>query len=308
MKNLLTLLSLILSLSISAQGIVGYWYGTANVEYKGEANNYLVELILKQNGKKVDGVINYYFKNTFRSFKTTGTYNNENRYLSLFNVPLTYFGSNMSMEVDCPTDLGGKIRVARSGSNLIGSFKSKGNYRHICPQVFFDLRLMKESNQDSILTALRQFKEKYRLWTPTGSDTTIAATILQRPVTNYVVTRQYGQREKIIAEELIVDGDSLKIDFYDNGHIDGDSISVFYNDKLLASSQKLGVRAIHLDVALDTLREVNEITMFADNLGSIPPNTALMVVYDGKRRYNVPISSTLEQNGTVRIRRKPYRK
>jgi hypothetical protein len=53
MKNLLTLLSLILSLSISAQGVVGYWYGTANVEYKGEANNYLVELILKQNGKKL---------------------------------------------------------------------------------------------------------------------------------------------------------------------------------------------------------------------------------------------------------------
>ncbi len=308
MKNLLSILLLSCCLSVHAQGVMGYWYGTANVEYKGEANNYLVELILNQNGKNVDGIINYYFKNTFRSFKTTGNYNAGNRYLSLFNIPLTYFGSNMRMEVDCPTDLGGQIRSARAGSNLKGSFKSKGTYRHICPQVFFDLRLMKDSNQDSLLTALRLFKEKYQLWTPSARDTNIAVTLQQRPIINYVVSKQYHERKKLIAEELIVEGDSLKIDFYDNGSIDGDSISVFYNDKLLASSQKLGIAAIHLDIALDTSREVNEITMFADNLGSIPPNTALMVVYDGKRRYHVRISSTLQQNGTVRIRRKLYKK
>jgi hypothetical protein len=167
---------------------------------------------------------------------------------------------------------------------------------------------MKDSNQDSLLTALRLFKEKYQLWTPSARDTNIAVTLQQRPIINYVVSKQYHERKKLIAEELIVEGDSLKIDFYDNGSIDGDSISVFYNDKLLASSQKLGIAAIHLDIALDTSREVNEITMFADNLGSIPPNTALMVVYDGKRRYHVRISSTLQQNGTVRIRRKLYKK
>jgi len=308
MKNLLPLLFIILSICVRAQDVAGYWYGTANADYNGEANNYLVELILKQNGKKVDGVINYYFKNTFRSFKTTGTYNDNNRYLSLYNIPLTYFASKMRMEVDCPTDLGGKIRVAKASSNLNGSFKSKGIYKQTCPQVYFDLKLSKDSNTDSILTALRQFKEKYQLWTPSGSDTTIAATILQRPVKNYVVTRNFQEREKLIAEELTVNGDSLKIDFYDNGVVDGDSISIFFNDKLLASSQKLSSKSIHLNIALDTSKEINEITMFADNLGSIPPNTALMVVYDGKTRYDIRISSTLEQNGTLRIRRKFFKK
>ena len=52
------------------------------------------------------------------------------------------------------------------------------------------------------------------------------------------------------------------------------------------------------------ITEINEIAMFADNLGSIPPNTALMIVYDGKERHEVRISSTLKNNGTVRIRRK----
>jgi hypothetical protein len=44
--------------------------------------------------------------------------------------------------------------------------------------------------------------------------------------------------------------------------------------------------------------------MFADNLGSIPPNTALMIITDGSKRHEVRLSSNLEKNGTVRIRKK----
>jgi hypothetical protein len=59
-----------------------------------------------------------------------------------------------------------------------------------------------------------------------------------------------------------------------------------------------------MDLKLDTSREINELAMFANNLGSIPPNTALMLVSDGKQRYEVRLSSNLEQNAMVRIRRK----
>jgi hypothetical protein len=45
--------------------------------------------------------------------------------------------------------------------------------------------------------------------------------------------------------------------------------------------------------------------MFADNLGSIPPNTALMLVNDGKNRFDIRLSSNLQKSATVRIRRKP---
>ncbi len=44
--------------------------------------------------------------------------------------------------------------------------------------------------------------------------------------------------------------------------------------------------------------------MFADNLGSIPPNTALMQVYDGTKTYDIRISSSLDKNATIRIKRK----
>jgi hypothetical protein len=305
MKKSLLLILLCVSARVFSQDVVGYWYGTASVANGGGTNNYLVELILKQNGGTVNGIINYYFKNTFRSFKTSGSFNSNSRELSLFNIPLTYFGSTAQMEVDCPMDLRAQLRVAKAGSNLAGSFISKAAYKHTCPPVNFNIKLNKDAkNQDSILTALRQFKETYQVWSPSASDTLVAATVIQRPITNYVVANQYKEREKVLAQEIEINSDSLSLDFYDNGEIDGDSISIFYNDKLLASSQRLSARSIHLKVAVDTTKEYNEVTMFADNLGTIPPNTALMLVSDGRKRYEVRLSSSLQKSGTVRFKRR----
>jgi hypothetical protein len=39
--------------------------------------------------------------------------------------------------------------------------------------------------------------------------------------------------------------------------------------------------------------------MYAENLGEIPPNTALMVVTDGDKRYEVRISSDYKKSGTI---------
>jgi hypothetical protein len=44
--------------------------------------------------------------------------------------------------------------------------------------------------------------------------------------------------------------------------------------------------------------------MFADNLGTIPPNTALMIVTDGDKQHEIRLSSSFEKNATIRIRRK----
>ena len=86
---------------------------------------------------------------------------------------------------------------------------------------------------------------------------------------------------------------------YDNGEIDGDSVSVFYNGSLLVSHKRLSDKPIILTLPLNKSIEVNELTMYAENLGTIPPNTALMVVTDGDKRYEVRITSDTEKNGTI---------
>ena len=305
MKKILLLLFLAATLSASSQTVAGYWYGTASVANTTSASNYLVELILKQNNTAVQGIINYYFKNTYRSIQVKGSYNANTRQLSLVNIPVPWFGSRVGMEVDCPMDLLAFHRVAKAGSNLTGKFVGREGYRGTCPDINFDLRLNNEAgNEDSILTALRNFKETYQLWTPSAYDTLVAATVYQRPIQNPVVVDEFKQRKVEVQNEIEVEGDSISVDFYDNGEVDGDSISVFFNEKLLGANLRLSTRAVHMDLKLDSTLDVHTLAMFANNLGALPPNTALMLISDGKKRYEVRLSSNLDSSGAIRIRKK----
>jgi hypothetical protein len=305
MKKLILLATVFVALSSHSQSVFGYWYGKANVKTNSSASNYLVELVLQPEKGYVKGVLNYYFKNTFRSLQVKGNYDAKKRQLSLYNIPVTYYGSLSSMEVDCIMNLFATLRVAKVGSNLVGAFMGLPDNKYTCVDINFNLAFSADmSKQDSVLTALRNFKEANQVWTPSQFDTLPAVTIIQRKVINYVVENQFKERENVLIQEIEVESDSLKVDFYDNGEIDGDSISVFFNNQLLSFSQKLSTRSLHFDIGIDTTKEVNELSMFADNLGTIPPNTALMIVSDGVTEHEIRLSSSFEKNASVRIRRK----
>jgi len=305
MKKLSLLIIAFTSLHCTAQTVFGYWYGTASVKTKSAASNYLVELILQPEKGYVKGILSYYFKNTFRSVPVKGNYDVKNRDLRLYNIPVTYYGSLSNMEVDCVMNMLATLRVAKAGSNLVGSFKGMPDNKYMCVDVSFNLALNADmSKQDSVLTALRNFKEENQVWKPSIFDTLPSVNIIQRKVVNYVVENQFKERENVLIQEIEVNSDSLKVDFYDNGEVDGDSISVFFNQQLMAFSQKLSTRSLHFDITLDPTRPHNELSMFADNLGSIPPNTALMIVSDGVKEHEIRLSSSFERNATIRIKRK----
>lgn len=99
-----------------------------------------------------------------------------------------------------------------------------------------------------------------------------------------------------------VDADSLKVSLYDNGEVDNDTISLFYNRKLVATKQMLSDKALTFTFPLNN--DVNEIAMFAENLGRIPPNTALAVIYAGEQRFELNLTSTFNKNASIRFRRK----
>lgn len=113
----------------------------------------------------------------------------------------------------------------------------------------------------------------------------------------------YEKRISNLIRSLDVENSSIRVEFYDNGKIDGDSISVFFNEKLMLAQQMLNEKPIILTLNLEA--GDNVLMMYADNLGSIPPNTALMIVRDGERKYEIGMSSDLNKNGTIRFVRKP---
>lgn len=306
MKKLLPALFLLMAFTGNAQSIIGYWYGTGNVNLQ-SANNYLVELIVKQNNNNsVQAIMSYYFKNTYRSIQLNGRYDPKTRQFALFNIAVPYFGSTTKMEVDCPMDFVATHRVAKAGSNLVGSFIGREGYKHTCPEITFDLKLNTDAgNQDSVLMALKNFKEVNQLWTPSYTDTLVAYTVQQRKVENFVVNREFKERAIEVQYEIEIDSDSVQVDFYDNGEVDGDSISVFFNEQLLGANLKLSTKSLHLDIKLDSTRASNQLAMFANNLGAIPPNTALMMIYDGIKRHEIRLSSNMNKTGAVTIKRKP---
>lgn len=305
MKKPLLLISILFTLQLFSQSPSGYWYGVANVKLRNTYSNYMIELIIEQDKNNVKGVLNYFFKNTYRSIPVRGSYNANTRLIYISNIPVSYYGSFFNQEVDCAMNLAATFRVSQVNSVLKGSFLSKPEYKYTCPEILFTLQLNTDPlKMDSVMSAIKVLKETYQVWRPTEMDTVAAVTIQPRNVINYVVSNQFKQREKVVAEELVVENDSVYVDFYDNGEIDGDSISVFLNDKLIAFNRILSTRSVHFEIPLDPTKEINEITMFADNLGAIPPNTALMVVNDGKKRYEVRLSSNFEKSATIKLKRK----
>jgi hypothetical protein len=115
---------------------------------------------------------------------------------------------------------------------------------------------------------------------------------------------QFSRRSIIYTKDLEIGSDSLRVSLYDNGEIDGDTVTVFLNGKPVLTHQELTARAINIYLTLDNSKDVNEVSLFAENLGRIPPNTALMVVTDGISRFEVFLSSSYTQNATVRIKKR----
>jgi hypothetical protein len=98
--------------------------------------------------------------------------------------------------------------------------------------------------------------------------------------------------------------DSLEISLYDNGEIDGDTVSVFMNGEVLLSRQGLKASAIKKTIYITQANEEFTLVMFAENLGKYPPNTGLLVVHDGEDVYNLRFSSDLQKSSGIVFRRK----
>jgi len=305
MKKFGLLLLLFTTSHLHSQSVFGYWYGYASAKTGGSANNYLVELVLQPEKNHVKGILNYFFRDTYRSLQVQGNYDQASRQLSLYNVPVTYHGSTRGFEVDCIMNIRATLRVAQAGSNLQGAFMSLAEYKYTCPDLAFNFTLNADiSKKDSVLKAMSEYKEEYQVWKPQVEDTLVSVATVPRKVVNFVTESEFTKRENIITQELEFDSDSLRVDLYDNGEIDGDMISLFYNRQLVLNNQKLTHKSVRIDLVLDKTKENNEISMFAENLGLIPPNTALMTITDGKNKYEVRISSSLEKNATIRLKRK----
>jgi hypothetical protein len=256
------------------------------------------------------------------------------------NLPLLFYASSTRTGIECPMHFQGTLMVSKVKSTIKGTFYTESKYRYTCPELRVNMSMDASENQDS---TLRNTLAGKKFWKPQEEDVVVNANIeknneyvtatLNPKITDTVkatdtasvtsgaaastpvnrsaptpdstkeLVAEFGKRNNIYEKDIVVYDDSILVSFYDNGDIDDDTISVFLNKKPVLIRRGLTSRALNIYIGLDSTRDIHELSMFADNLGKYPPNTALMVISDGQKRYELYLSASMKQNASVRLRR-----
>ena len=112
------------------------------------------------------------------------------------------------------------------------------------------------------------------------------------------------KRETEVVRTVLFRSDSLVLSLYDNGEIDGDTVSLVLNGNIILSKQGLTDKAIRKTIAASEIGDSSKLVLYAENLGRIPPNSGLLILQDGNERYQVRFSGDLQKNAAVILRRR----
>lgn len=132
---------------------------------------------------------------------------------------------------------------------------------------------------------------------PTKADTSKASDM-------FLFTEMKNRQNNVVSK-LIVNTPKIQLNIYDNGIVDNDTVSLFFDNKLIVSHQKLSAVPVKIELDVSDSNKTYELVMFAENLGSIPPNTALVVVTAGKKRYELHSSANLNENAKLQFNYQP---
>lgn len=120
--------------------------------------------------------------------------------------------------------------------------------------------------------------------------------------TNVPVALPYNERKEHLQQTVAFSSDSLLLSFYDNGVVDGDSISVYLNDQPVITTRLTSI-ATKKSIYIGGMEEV-KLLLVAENLGSIPPNTGLLIIREGDKTYQVNFTADMQTNASIILRRK----
>jgi hypothetical protein len=287
MRNFFILFIFFLPAIAQSQGYSGLWYGRAEANTSLTYNTYLIELNVLKKSTHITGSLNYFFGQNNYKTKVTGAFHPSTKTIELNPFKFISFFAGDKNAPDCEMDGSLTLYVNDGDSVLYGQLNPIHKYRYGCPVM--TIRLQKEKPEpiepDEMLVASDIPIEAVRTILP---DSSVPPVIME-----------LNKRQFVEGPLLEVDADSITLHLYDNGKVDQDTVAVFFNRQIVVENMPLSLKPIIIKLAL--IPGINEVALFAQNLGEIPPNTALCIVYAGTKRYDINLSSSLATNGTIRI-------
>lgn len=137
-------------------------------------------------------------------------------------------------------------------------------------------------------------------------NTEVAKPIIPPPpsVTIPIAAAFVTERKTVAPQIVQFSSDSLELSLYDNGEVDGDTVSVLLNGEIILAKQGLKTSAIKKTIFIAPGTNEINLVLYAENLGKYPPNTGLLVVHDNDDVYQIRFSADLQQNAAIIFRRK----
>ena len=331
---------MVLTCGVVAQPVTGIWRG--NIKVKGK-RNYQVELKLIRNADSLTGT-SYYYNSEYQysRFLVKGYFDPsgeiiwwddqliENKGSAIISADRSAF--HFSADFNCPGE--DIMKLDGSGTNEDNSNPLEVHLDKMKKPIFpdewdevidnFPYYAFTPGLIDSVAqsTLVRQSaparpKEqnpvaKKKVSSPVAGQETVPISFPKKetappPVVKLpgTVEEKFIARKKILTSEIPVTGDSISLSFYDHAEIDGDSIALFMNGKLMYQHVLLRADPFTFKLAVADLASENEMIMVAENLGSIPPNTSLMIAWCNGQRYEARLESTENTSAMIRFVKPP---
>ena len=302
MKIIFSLLTIIFCSNLPAQNLTGVWIQ----EFGGENARLVIA--------KIDGhYIGYTYDEGGGSFckaNFTGNFDSSRQKLKGINTSfidkgfmhtLSRYNLNYEKGRDGAEYLKGNLFPKGVGMMVLSFGMPKFiRYKKLTDVVTDTTELMQAKiaalQNDSLITA-NTFQNR-----PVAvTDTPITVkTIIDNPVPAAIMQAKTERRADTLTT-IRTAAETITLKIMDNGVVDGDTISILHNGKILVNNLgvKLEPAVFTLDIAADN--SVHEITMIAHNLGSIPPNTALVIIEAGDKTYRLTASTDLQRNSVLLV-------
>ena len=156
-----------------------------------------------------------------------------------------------------------------------------------------------EKGQQELAEAITKAVKRYKLQVESLNNNTPTPPVISGNKKTTDTPDILGRPVKDI-KTINVKNKKITVDVYDDGDIDNDIVSVYYNGVQVITKKSLSTNPLSLTLTVEPGKN-NELILFAENLGNIPPNTALMIINDGPNRHEVRLSSDLKNNAAVRF-------
>jgi len=291
--------------AVNAQSLTGIWSGKISRKASTRQGVETIEMQIYQSGKQLSGY-SFTFKDTSRFvlYDMNGTRDKKTQTIRIREYGAAYYILPPDF-LPCEKEF--SLRYYKIGNTkyLSGVWSGRG-YDTTCfpgEELLVVLQKIKRPEYPIEHFVQKKMTDYFLRQIPKEDTLTLPVpeTVEVTPTLIYTADSSLADRKLEIQQIIKVSDTSVMISLYDNAIIDDDTVSIFIDKKPVLLRQRISEKPIPVRIVMTEPGRPVEIIMQAENLGSIPPNTAIMIIQAGDKRYEVRLSSSFEKHAVVII-------